>query len=135
MWRLVVVLLMALVGCETGEEPAFQPSTDAIPGVLMRSLNRAQLRDAGLDYGLVVVKILPPADRAALRPGDVIVAVNRKKVRSIEEFNQVVQHAAGTLSLAVRRGKLDFLVALERSAVAPDDYRLRRPATGTLLRT
>jgi S1-C subfamily serine protease len=135
MWRLVVVFLLALVGCETAEQASLQPSTDAIPGLLMRELSAAQMRDAGLDYGLVVVKILPPADRAALRPGDVVIAVNRKKIRSVAEFNAAVERAAGPVSLAIRRGKLDFLVALERGAVAPDDYRLRRPATGTLLRT
>jgi S1-C subfamily serine protease len=121
------VLLSVLLGCEAPAHRPFEPATDLLPGVVVRELTRAQLRDAGLDYGLVVVRVAPPADRSLIRPGDVVVAVDTKRVRNVEEFKNLVAAANGPISLAVRRGPLDFVVALERG--------VRGPARGTLLRT
>lgn len=66
-----------------------------------------EARQAGIDKGAMVQSIEPrsPAARTGLRPGDIIIAVNRKPVADVNEL-QAQLRAAGTgeLLLHVRRG-------------------------------
>ncbi|MGH7898875.1 MAG: DegQ family serine endoprotease, partial [Candidatus Binatia bacterium] len=66
--------------------------------------------------GLVVkaVKSGGTADEAGLRPGDVIVEVNRKPVKSVEEFKDAVKSKPGSLLFLVRRGDATLFLALKR---------------------
>jgi S1-C subfamily serine protease len=135
---LLCLALAALAACERRDELPFQPASTALTGVLVRQLTAAQLRDAGLPHGLVVVRVGPPADRSAIRSGDVVVAVDKRPVRSIAEFDALLARAGAAVSLSVKRGRLDLLVALDRAPPAspggarPGD---RRHLTSTLLRT
>ncbi|HET7061542.1 MAG TPA: Do family serine endopeptidase [Nitrosospira sp.] len=62
--------------------------------------------------GVVVTKVEPntPAWMHGLRPGDIIVGVNRKKVRSVTEFLTAVQASRDSVYLNLVRG--DFRVTL-----------------------
>jgi serine protease Do/serine protease DegQ len=62
--------------------------------------------------GVVVTKVEPnsPAWAHGLRPGDIIVGVNRKKVRSVTEFLAAVQASRDSVYLNLLRG--DFRVTL-----------------------
>jgi len=51
--------------------------------------------------------------RAGLRRGDVIVSVNRKDVRTVQELLEAAKAAQGPLLLNVRRGEGAFFVAIE----------------------
>lgn len=66
--------------------------------------------------GVVVTQVEPgsPAAEASLRPGSLILAVNRRKVTTVEEFNESVQEAEkeGRVLLMVRQGDVVRFVAL-----------------------
>lgn len=68
------------------------------------------------EKGVVITHIeaSSPAAEAALRPGNLIIAVNRKKVANVEEFNIALTEAAkdGRVLLMVRQGSAVRFVAL-----------------------
>jgi serine protease Do len=84
-------------------------------GVSVEDVTARNARQLGVpsDTAGVVVTAVDPASRAAvngLRPGDVIVEVNRKPVRNTAEFEQALKQSADeTLLLVSRRGSTLFL--------------------------
>jgi S1-C subfamily serine protease len=63
--------------------------------------------------GVIITRLAPngPAARAGLRPGDVLLEVNRKAVGNVHEFEDVYGKAKGNVLLLVhRRGATVFLV-------------------------
>ena len=135
MRRCIVLLFAALLaGCNAEAERALQVVTieSTETGLSLRELPPETLRSIGLKYGLAVVRTGASAERAGLRIGDVVYGVNQKRVKSLEEFNRLLaQRGDGRLGFLVRRGRTDFYVAVDLSA-------LPRPgpsARDTLLRT
>ncbi|MGE0372150.1 MAG: DegQ family serine endoprotease [Gammaproteobacteria bacterium] len=65
--------------------------------------------------GVVVADITAssPAQRSGLRPGDIVVAVNRRPVASIEEFRQAVSSGDNRVLLNVQRGQMALFIALQ----------------------
>jgi S1-C subfamily serine protease len=51
--------------------------------------------------------------RRGLRPGDLILGVNRARVRTLEEFEQAVESTRGSLYLDVRREGNDYLLRMD----------------------
>ena len=43
-----------------------------------------------------------PAAAAGLKEGDLVLAVNQQRTKSVEQFNEMVSNAAGSLVLQVR---------------------------------
>ena len=100
----------------------------------LRELPPAALRALGLSYGLYVMKAGALAQRAGLRVGDVVYAVNERRIRDVDDFTRLVAEQPARLGFLVRRGGNDFYVPMELDAGdrlpgAP------RPARDTLLRT
>jgi S1-C subfamily serine protease len=62
-----------------------------------------------VDEGLLVLRIAPdtPADRAGLRPGDVVIAADGRRVETVAELRQIVAlPTANAVALRViRRGR------------------------------
>src|SRR6266566_9365294 len=54
-------------------------------GIAVHPLSADEKRSTDLDHGLVVQDVAGAAERAGVRPGDVIVAVNNTPVKSVEE--------------------------------------------------
>jgi membrane-associated protease RseP (regulator of RpoE activity) len=139
MRRLALLLLLALAGCDAPEEYVSLvtlESQDTL-GMSLRELPKATLGSLGLGYGLAVIRLGAPAERAGLRVGDVVYGVNQTKFRNLQEFSKAItKPAEGRVSLLVRRGKTDFYVPMEIGTVgAPDVFKGPRPTTETLLRT
>jgi serine protease Do len=88
-------------------------------GMRVIELN-AKLRDnLRLDdsiSGVVVEYIVPQgrSHRAGLRPGDVIVRVNRQSVDTVEDFETMMSESAEELLLRIRRGPARLFVILLR---------------------
>jgi len=61
----------------------------ALSGLSVEPVKPGQTRD---DHGVVVTKISPdsPAERAGIRPGDVMLELNRSLIRSVQDFEQLV---------------------------------------------
>ena len=68
------------------------------------------------EKGVVIMKVQPetPAAEAGLRPGNLVVAVNRKKVTTLDEYNEALSKASkdGKVLLMVRHGDAVRFVAL-----------------------
>lgn len=115
---LFTALLLAFAACDAGQSPLREVTIEspAALGLSLRELPAAMLRASGLSYGLAVVKAGTLAERAGLRVGDIIYAVNQQRLRNIEDFTRLVAaQAGGSLSLLVRRGKSDFYVPMDLS--------------------
>ncbi|NPB05214.1 MAG: Do family serine endopeptidase [Aquificae bacterium] len=78
-------------------------------GVVVQELTPAVAEALGLDHGVIVLKVVPgsPADRAGLKPGDIILEVNGKPVRDATQLQfEVMKTPPGTeLKLTVLRGE------------------------------
>lgn len=64
--------------------------------------------------GIRVVRVEPgsPAWRNGLRADDIVVAVNRKPVHSMNEFQRAVRAASRVLALSIRRGGADLFLVI-----------------------
>src|SRR5688500_1077420 len=60
--------------------------------------------------GLLVENVSGAAARAGIRAGDVVTAVNGKRVKSVEELKAATENAKGTVALLVRRGDNSLFV-------------------------
>ena len=131
MKRILIAALLALAACDAPESQLRQvtiESPEAL-GLSLREVPASALRSVGLAYGLSVIKAGSLAERAGLRVGDIVFAVNQQRLRNIEDFTRLVAaQPGGRLGLLVRRGKADFYVPVDLSGAAPR-------SKDTLLRT
>jgi len=114
--------ITAQVG-EMPTAPAAQASADVTRpgaknrlGLTVRELEAAERKEAGAEFGVVVVGVAPgAAARSGIRPGDVIVAVNQQRFKSIEEFNELIagQEKGSQVALLVRRGEGAIYVPMQ----------------------
>ncbi|MGB6200724.1 MAG: Do family serine endopeptidase [Candidatus Acidiferrales bacterium] len=93
-----------------------------------QSSNPVVLRDLGAPYGVVLQSVTPgsPADKAGLRAGDVITAVNGHPVHTGNDLvNPIASTAVGekvTIGYVRDRTQHDASVAVaDRSKIVPDD--------------
>lgn len=128
---LITALLLALAACDAEQSPLRELTIEspATLGLSLRELPAEVLRASGLSYGLAVVSTGTLAERAGLRVGDIIYAVNQQRLRKIDDFARLVAaEPDGSLAFLVRRGKSDFYVPMDLSGGAPG-------SKDTLLRT
>ena len=101
---------------------ANDPSSRGEWGMELQTLSpeesRAQGLASGQGVGVVAVQPGSPADEAGLRPGDVLLQVNRQAVGSIEDVKAAVASNDGDqLLLLVKRQQGNLFVALSKEAV------------------
>src|SRR4051812_12062869 len=119
---LVLTVVLLLAACDSEAPPLRQVTIESPTalGLSLRELPSEALRASGLPYGLSVVKAGSLAERAGLRVGDIVYAVNEQRLRTIEDFARLVAaQSGGSLALLVRRGKSDFYVPMDFFAAAP----------------
>jgi len=77
-----------------------------LKGATFSPLDDAARQAAGDTRGVLVQAVEPrsPAARAGLRPGDIVIAVNRRPVQDLEDFSKLANPKAPELLLHVRRG-------------------------------
>lgn len=132
---LALCLAVFLAACSEPTPPLRQVTIES-PAALslsLRELPEPALRALGLSYGLYVVKAGALAQRAGLRVGDVVYAVNERRIHDVDDFTRLVAEQPGSLGFLVRRGGSDLYVPLDLGA--GDGLPGPRPARDTLLRT
>jgi serine protease Do len=72
-------------------------------GVTVRPLTPDERKEAKLEGGVVVESVAGAAAKAGVRPGDVIVAVNRTPVGSVEALRELVQKSDKSVALLIQR--------------------------------
>jgi serine protease Do/serine protease DegQ len=77
-------------------------------GTLLSATDKQQIE------GVLIEKIDPASEiwRVGLRPGDVIVSVNRYRIRNLDELKQAIDPNTG-LVMNIQRGQEGFLVVLQ----------------------
>jgi serine protease Do len=91
----------------------------SLQGVQVRSLTPSIARELGISAdvsGVVITSVDPssPAAAAGLERGDVVQEVNRKAVRSAEEYNKTLAETGGkAVLLLVNRGGSTHFVIVE----------------------
>ena len=65
------------------------------------------------EEGLVVERASGPAARAGIHQGDVVVAVNGKRLKSVEELRSATAKSKGTVALLIKRGDQSIFVPIE----------------------
>jgi len=81
-------------------------------GITVSELTPEQRKQLGVEFGVVVERVSRP--ELPLRQGDIIVAVNQERFRSVEEFQRLLQKQQGdTAALLVRRGEASIYVPVQ----------------------
>ncbi len=81
-------------------------------GVVVRPLKEEEKKEAKLAGGVVVEDVAGPAAKAGVKPGDVIVSVNRMPVDSPAKLKELVGKAGKTVALLVQRDDARIFIAV-----------------------
>jgi serine protease Do len=88
----------------------------ALAGLSVEPLKPGQTAEG---KGVAVIRVEPnsPADRAGIRPGDILVEVNRKAIRSVENFEQLASSldAKASVLVLIQRGKGTIFLTIKPS--------------------
>ncbi len=79
-------------------------------GIAVRPLTAEERRDNDIAGGLVVQDVAGAAERAGVRPGDVILAVNTKPVKNVDELRALVAKSGKTVALLVQRDSAQIFI-------------------------
>ncbi len=104
--------LRANVGAAPNNEVAGVQTSPKLEGAVFGVMT-GENRELGLDG--VEVRSVENSSRAwgaGLRPGDVVLSVNRRRVTSVDEFNELVQNAGRALAFSVQRGSRRLFVVV-----------------------
>ena len=98
-------------GAETGAGAVEAPP--ALQGATLRDLEQGDAAYGRIE-GVLAADVEPgsPAARNGIRPGDVIVAVNRRRVRDSEELESAFEQAGRVLALNIVRGNGQLYIVI-----------------------
>ena len=90
--RLTVQELPKDIASSTRPEPSNGRGEHALAGVTVESLSTREGRRSRSEDGVMVSEVRPdsPADRAGLKEGDILREINRKPVRTVQDFERLV---------------------------------------------
>jgi serine protease Do len=104
------------------EEPreqrtAFRPRSDSAQGqqasqlgLAVRPLEPEEKERIETQGNLVITQVSGPAAAAELRSGDIVLGVNGRPVRTVEELREAASKAGKTVSLLIQRGPAQIFV-------------------------
>ena len=100
-------------GAENGVRRGAVDAPPALQGAMLRDLERGDPA-YGRIKGVIAAEVEPgsPAARNGIRPGDVIVAVNRRRVRNAGELAGAFQRAGRVLALDIVRGNGRLVIVI-----------------------
>jgi serine protease Do len=72
-------------------------------GLAVRPLQRSEMREAGVDHGLLIEQASGPAREAGVQVGDVLLAVNGKPVNAVDQVREVMRQQPKHVALLIAR--------------------------------
>jgi len=72
-------------------------------GLAVRPLQRGELRESGLDHGLLIERASGPAAMAGVQAGDVLLALNGKPVDNVDQVREAMQGKPKHVALLISR--------------------------------
>jgi len=80
----------------------------------LTELTDAQRKELKVEGGVLVDNVQGAAQRAGIRRGDVILAVNNQDVKSVDQVNQIIAQfeKARSVALLIRRGDASLYIPL-----------------------
>ncbi len=100
----------AKTGGRPGGRPASQP--DAL-GLTVRPLDPQEKEQAETQGNLVVEEAEGPAASAGVQPGDIIIGVNGKKVKTTKELQESSKAAGKNVALLIQRDDAQIFIPLK----------------------
>ncbi|MCB1957637.1 MAG: PDZ domain-containing protein, partial [Rhodocyclaceae bacterium] len=79
-------------------------------GLSGRALAKDEAEEMGVKGGIVVESVSGPAEKAGLREGDVVLALNNQPVATIGDFRELLDKAGKRFALLVQRGEARIFV-------------------------
>jgi serine protease Do len=102
---------------EMPTEPAKLAGTPAAPqgklGVAVRPLSAEEAKRLQSEGGLLVERADGPAAKAGMRAGDVILGVNGRPVKSVDELKSAIDAAGKNAAVLVQRGENRLFVPVQ----------------------
>lgn len=92
---------------ESGES---RPVDDAKLGLALRELSPEEKSRLDIDVGLIVESASGPAAKAGIQRGDVILALNREPIKSVEQLKSLVKKTDRTIALLIQRNDMRMYV-------------------------
>ncbi|TDN67126.1 Do family serine endopeptidase [Paraburkholderia sp. BL10I2N1] len=108
----VSVTVGVMSGTKELPNAARQPAHARL-GVAVRPLTQEELGEASLSSGLLVEQAQGPAAQAGIQSGDVILAVDGKRVASVNQLRQMISQAGDQVSLLIQRDGEQLSVPVE----------------------
>ena len=97
-----------------GAHPPGSPATTpAAFGLTVRALTPQEKEQAGTQGSLVVEGVSGPAAAAEIQPGDIILGVNGRRVRSVAELQETAKSAGKNVALLIQREDAQIFVPLK----------------------
>jgi serine protease Do len=94
---------VSLGRAEKDTQEAAAPAERGSLGLALRPLERQELRGSGLDHGLLIERVTGPAQLAGVQPGDVLLALNGKPVKDVEQVREAMKDKPKQVALLVSR--------------------------------
>ncbi len=94
---------------------------EQLMGMTVKDLTREQKKSTGLEEGVFVVEVESgPASRAGVQAGDVIVQIQDKPVRNIEELREIIEGLTPgkSVPILIRRQNHSLFLALKKNSGA-----------------
>ncbi|HUS23573.1 MAG TPA: DegQ family serine endoprotease [Candidatus Binatia bacterium] len=103
------------IGKDTEQASSGGKLHPGLAGAQFAPADESNAADEAERGGIAVRRVAPrsPAARNGLRTGDVIIAVNRKRVATMEQFEKLAGDGEKALLLLVRRGNNAFFVTID----------------------
>ena len=81
-------------------------------GLAVRPLSPDEKKQSGTDYGLVVQQAAGPAARAGIVQGDILLAINGKKIESIDTVKQALADKPKRVAVLIQRDERQIFVPI-----------------------
>nr|BAL57870.1 serine protease MucD [uncultured beta proteobacterium] len=112
--RLEKTVTLAELDEGAATNPGKMPSNDADFGLSVRPLSPQEQRNRGVEGGVMVTAATGPAAQAGIQPGDIILAVNQKRIETVADLKAALARTGKRAALLIDRDGTRLFIAVKR---------------------